>query len=133
MSFFTYLLANVPYGTLYCGHTDDLLKRVYEHRQKVFHGFTARYGVSQLVWFEQHDSREVAFGREQQMKKWNRAWKVRLIESVNPTWSDLYDDLIGPQLSGDQWAELLTADFPREVVEDRARRLARLGSPPSRG
>jgi putative endonuclease len=131
--FCTYLLASGPYGTLYCGHTDDLATRLCQHREKTFSGFTAKYGVHRLVWFEEHESREVAFRRERQIKRWNRAWKIRLIESANPEWIDLYDDLVGPQLSGDQWAALLTAGLSRDEVEVRARRLAQLGSPPSRG
>jgi len=133
MAFFTYLLASAPYGTLYCGHTDSLLTRVCQHREKVFGGFTAKYGVCRLVWFEHHDSREAAYRQEQQIKKWNRTWKIRMIEAANPDWSDLYDELIGPQLSRDAWAGLLTAGLAREQVEDEARRLAQLGSSPSSG
>ncbi len=91
--FFTYLLASKPYGTLYCGHTDDVARRVWEHREKLRWGFTAKYGVDRLVWYEIADDREGAFLRERQIKKWNRAWKVRLIEEVNPTWADLYETL----------------------------------------
>ncbi|HEX3700652.1 MAG TPA: GIY-YIG nuclease family protein, partial [Phenylobacterium sp.] len=95
MSFFTYLLASAPYGTLYCGHTDDLAGRVWKHREEVFSGFTAKYGVKRLVWCEPHGERSAAFLRERQIKKWNRAWKVRIIEEMNPTWADLYDELVG--------------------------------------
>ncbi|MDB5475132.1 MAG: nuclease [Phenylobacterium sp.] len=95
MAFFTYLLASAPYGTLYCGHTDTLTVRVSQHREKVFSGFTAKYGVSRLVWYEAHGERGEAFRRERQIKKWNRAWKVRLIEAENPTWVDLYEELVG--------------------------------------
>jgi putative endonuclease len=94
MSFFTYLLATAPYGTLYCGHTDDLIGRVWKHREEVFSGFTAKYGVKRLVWYEPHGERAAAFRRERQIKKWNRAWKVRTIEEMNPTWADLYDELV---------------------------------------
>ena len=100
MAFYTYLLASAPYGTLYCGHTDDLTARVWKHREKTYSGFTAKYGVARLVWFEAHGERDGAFRRERQIKKWNRAWKIRLIETENPTWSDLYDELIGPQWTG---------------------------------
>jgi putative endonuclease len=79
-------------GTLYVGHTDDLAKRVFEHREKVRKGFTAKYGVTQLVWFEYHEDRENAFRRERQIKEWQRAWKLRLIEAENPDWRDLYLD-----------------------------------------
>ena len=93
MSFYTYLLASRPYGTLYCGHTDDLSARVWKHKEKVFAGFTAKYGVTRLVWYEVYEERENAFRRERRIKKWNRAWKIAIIEEMNPTWSDLYETL----------------------------------------
>lgn len=93
MSFYTYLLASRPYGTLYCGHTDDLAARVWKHREKTFGGFTAKYGVIRLVWYEIFEERENAFRRERRIKKWERAWKVRLIEEMNPYWADLYETL----------------------------------------
>lgn len=96
MAFFTYLLASAPYGTIYCGHTDDLTERMRKHREKVFAGFTAKYGVTRLVWFEAHDSRDEAFRRERRIKTWNRAWEVRLIEAENPAWTDLFDGLFAP-------------------------------------
>jgi len=91
--FCVYLLASRPYGTLYCGHTDDLFRRIWEHKQKVYRGFTSKYGVDRLVWYEVGDTREGAFTRERQIKTWNRAWKIQLIEAMNPTWSDLYETL----------------------------------------
>jgi putative endonuclease len=94
MSFYVYLLASRRNGTLYVGMTDDLAKRVWMHRVGVLSGFTKRYGVKMLVWYEQHETRESAFLRERQIKKWNRAWKLTLIEEMNPTWRDLYDDLL---------------------------------------
>ena len=93
MAFYTYLLASAPYGTLYCGHTDALSKRTWEHREKIRRGFTAKYDVARLVWYELHDTREGAKSRERKIKKWNRAWKIRLIEELNPQWVDLYDTL----------------------------------------
>ena len=93
MAFYTYLLASAPSGTLYCGQTDNLSKRVWEHREKVRKGFTAEYGVTRLVWYAIHESREGAKVHEKRIKKWNRAWKIRLIEADNPHWSDLYDTL----------------------------------------
>ena len=93
MAFYTYLLASAPYGTLYCGHTDFLAKRISEHKEKVRPGFTADYGVSRLVWYAVHDTREGAKAHEQRIKKWNRAWKIRLIEENNPGWLDLYETL----------------------------------------
>jgi putative endonuclease len=91
--FCVYLLASKPYGTLYCGHTDDLARRIWQHQEKAFKGFTAKYGVDRLVWYELGETREGAVLRERQIKKWNRAWKIRLIEAANPTWTDLSETL----------------------------------------
>ena len=93
MAFYTSLLASRPYGTLYCGHTDALAMRVWKHREKAYSGFTAKHGVTRLVWYAVFVEREGAFRRERQIKKWERAWKIRLIEDMNPTWSDLYETL----------------------------------------
>jgi putative endonuclease len=89
-----YLLASQRNGTLYCGSTGDLLRRVWEHREGVRWGFTAKYGVTQLVWFEFHGEMGSAIKREHQIKEWKRAWKLRLIEEANPTWRDLYEGLV---------------------------------------
>jgi putative endonuclease len=89
MSFYVYILASRRNGTLYIGMTDDLNRRVFQHQEGVFPGFTKKYGVKILVWFEQHETRESAFRRERALKKWNRAWKLALIERSNPTWRDL--------------------------------------------
>ncbi len=94
MAFSVYMLASHRNGTLYLGMTDDLPRRVWEHREGVMPGFSREHGVKTLVWFEQHETRETAFQRERQIKKWNRAWKIRLIEDVNPRWQDLYGRLI---------------------------------------
>jgi putative endonuclease len=93
MAFYVYMLASKRNGTLYIGMTDDLLKRVWMHREGVLPGFTRDYGVKRLVWYETHESRESALLRERQMKKWNRAWKNELIESGNPQWGDLGESL----------------------------------------
>ena len=93
--FVVYILASRRNGTLYVGVTSNLLKRIWEHRQGVVDGFTKDYGVAMLVWYESHDNAESAITREKQLKKWNRAWKVRLIEEVNPYWNDLYPNLTG--------------------------------------
>jgi putative endonuclease len=93
MNFYVYILASGPYGTLYTGHTDNLARRIFEHREKVRPGFTSKYGVTKLVWFQSFDLRENAFRRERQIKEWRRKWKIELIEAENPTWRDLYDDL----------------------------------------
>lgn len=92
-SFYVYMLASGPYGTLYVGVTSNLLKRVWEHRESFVDGFTKEYGVKQLVWFETHADAKAAITREKQLKKWNRAWKINLIQEQNPHWRDLYDDL----------------------------------------
>lgn len=91
MAFFTYILASDRNGTLYVGSTDDLMRRVGEHKTKMFDGYTAHYGVDRLVWYETHATREDAFAKERRVKKWNRAWKLRMIEAINPDWRDLYD------------------------------------------
>jgi len=92
MSFFTYILASKRNGTLYTGHTDDLGRRVGDHKNREIKGFTAKYGVNRLVWFEEHGSRDEAFRRERQIKEWNRSWKIELIERLNPGWLDLLEE-----------------------------------------
>jgi putative endonuclease len=89
-----YLLASRRNGTLYAGVTSDLVKRVWEHKNGVVEGFTGKYGVHMLVWYELHETMESAIRREKAMKKWNRAWKVARIEKSNPAWKDLFDELI---------------------------------------
>jgi putative endonuclease len=93
VSFWVYILASRRNGTLYIGMTDDLARRSWEHRTDAVPGFTRKYGVKMLVWFEQHETRESALQRERQLKKWNRAWKLQLIERFNPSWKDLADEL----------------------------------------
>jgi putative endonuclease len=95
VSFWVYILASRRNGTLYIGMTDDLVRRAWEHRTGVVPGFTKKYGIKMLVWFEQHETRESALQRERQLKKWNRAWKLQLIERCNPSWKDLSDELMG--------------------------------------
>ncbi len=89
-----YLLASSRNGTLYIGVTSDLLKRISEHRNGAVAGFTKSYAVHRIVYFEQHATMETAITREKQLKKWNRAWKIRLIEESNPQWRDLYEDIL---------------------------------------
>lgn len=88
-----YLLASRRNGTLYVGVTSDLLKRVWEHKNHVVEGFTKRYGVDRLVWYELHETMESAIRRERAIKEWKRAWKLDLIEKANPEWADLYEGL----------------------------------------
>jgi putative endonuclease len=87
--YYVYLLASRKHGTLYLGVTRDLIRRVYQHKAKAAPSFTARYGVDRLVWFECYDDVMSAIAREKEIKKWRRAWKVRLIEENNPEWLDL--------------------------------------------
>ncbi len=94
MYFYTYILASRRNGTLYTGSTDDLLKRVVEHQEKLRRGFTARHGVARLVWFELYGTRDEAFRRERQIKEWKRVWKLDLIERKNPGWDDLLPTLL---------------------------------------
>jgi putative endonuclease len=94
MGFYVYILSSRRDGVLYVGMTDDLARWAWEHRSGAVPGFTRRYDVKVLVWYEQHQSRETAFQRERQIKKWNRAWKIELIERENPGWYDLNDRLM---------------------------------------
>jgi len=89
-----YLLTSKRNGTLYTGVTSDLLKRIWEHKNNQVEGFTSKYRVHTLVWYEMHDTMESAIQREKAIKNWKRVWKIRTIESVNPTWRDLYPELI---------------------------------------
>ena len=89
-----YILASKPKGTLYIGVTSNLVQRVWEHKNDVAEGFTKRYHIHDLVWYEVHDSMESAISREKALKKWNRAWKIRLIEEGNPAWLDLYEQIL---------------------------------------
>ena len=87
-----YIMASARNGTLYVGVTSGLLQRIAQHREGTFGGFTSKYAVKQLVWFEPHSTMEHAITREKQLKKWNRAWKMRLIEDANSEWRDLAED-----------------------------------------
>ena len=89
-----YILASKRNGTLYIGVTSDLTKRVWEHKSGMVEGFTKRYRVHRLVWYELHESMESALTREKRIKEWKRAWKLELIESVNPDWQDLYQSIV---------------------------------------
>jgi putative endonuclease len=93
MPYYVYLLASKKHGTLYLGVTRDIVRRSYEHRTKAVDGFTSRYGVDKLVWFEIYDDAATAIAREKELKKWRRDWKIRLIEEQNPGWVDLYPSI----------------------------------------
>lgn len=92
MNYCVYILASRRNGTLYVGVTSDLAKRVYQHKHDVLEGFTKKYGVHTLVYYECGESAEAALAREKQLKKWNRKWKLNLIEKENLEWKDLYEE-----------------------------------------
>ncbi len=92
-SFYVYILASKIGGTLYIGVTNDLIRRVAEHRLKSVESFTKKYEIEKLVYFEQFDDAENAIRREKRLKKWNRTWKIRLIEEANPNWDDLFPSI----------------------------------------
>ncbi len=93
-TYYVYILASQRNGTLYTGMTNDLLRRVSEHKSGAVDGFTKRYKVDRLVYFESTNDVRVAIEREKQIKKWYRKWKIELIESQNPEWKDLYEELV---------------------------------------
>ncbi len=94
MEYYVYILASKKHGTLYIGVTNDLIKRVFEHKNNLVEGFTKKYGVHQLVYFEQTGDINSAITREKQLKKWRRQWKIELIEEKNPEWKDLFLGLV---------------------------------------
>ena len=96
---YVYILASRRNGTLYIGVTSNLIKRIWEHKNGFVEGFTKRYGVGILVWYEVHKSMATAIAREKAIKEWQRKWKLALIKEKNPTWTDLYDGLTGARLS----------------------------------
>jgi putative endonuclease len=106
-----YILASRPNGTLYTGVTGDLVRRIWEHRSGFVEGFTKRYRVRRLVYFELHENIEEAINREKRIKKWRRAWKIDLIEESNPRWRDLWPTIIGREdvdsrfRGNDKWRE----------------------------
>ena len=91
--FYVYMLASKRNGTLYIGVSSNIVQRIWQHKNKMLEGFTKRYNVDRLVYYETHSNAESAITREKQMKKWRRDWKIRLIERENPDWKDLYDDI----------------------------------------
>lgn len=91
--YYVYILANQKHGVLYIGVTNDLKRRIYEHKNKLNEGFSKKYNTTRLVYIEETNNINDALQREKQLKKWNRAWKIRLIDEYNPEWADLYDDL----------------------------------------
>jgi putative endonuclease len=94
MIYYVYILASKQNGTLYIGVTNDLIRRVYEHKNDLIPGFSSKYRVHRLVYYERVDDIQTAIQREKQLKKWSRRWKLELIEKANPDWKDLYDELL---------------------------------------
>lgn len=95
-TFYVYILASGIGGTLYVGVTNDLVRRIFEHKSKAAEGFTRKHDIDRLVYFECFEDIENAIRREKRLKKWTRAWKVQLIEANNPDWSDLYPGIASP-------------------------------------
>lgn len=93
MSGWVYILASKPRGTLYVGVTNNLLRRVYEHREGLAEGFSKAYGVKRLVYYEEHTTMPLAIQREKNIKHWSRQWKIDLVTGMNPDWVDLWDDI----------------------------------------
>jgi len=89
-----YILASKRNGTLYIGVTSELVKRIWEHKNDMVEGFTKRYNIHRLVWYELHESMESAITREKRLKNWNRKWKLELIENSNPNWQDMYHTIV---------------------------------------
>ncbi len=94
MTYFVYILASKPRGTLYVGVTNNLIRRVFEHKNKLIEGFTEQYDVNLLVWYESTESIESAIAYEKKLKRWRREWKIEMIEEQNPEWVDLYQQII---------------------------------------
>lgn len=105
-----YILASEPYGTFYVGVTSDLHQRMAEHTQELIDGFTKKYGIKMLVYYEHHETMEAAIKREKLLKRWNRAWKYRLIEQMNPEWKNLFDPETGEIMFGPAEIDRLTSD-----------------------
>ncbi len=101
--YYVYILASRRNGTLYTGVTNDFLRRVQEHKRDATPGFTSRYGVHMLVYYEIHGDIQRAIQREKRVKRWNRAWKIQLIERENPRWHDLYASLVEDNTRGQIW------------------------------
>jgi putative endonuclease len=95
--YYVYIMGSKRNGTLYTGITGDLIRRTYQHRNGLLSGFTKKYGVTQLVWYEVHQDVNEAIKREKNIQAWKRQWKLRLIEESNPEWNDLYEEITGCQ------------------------------------
>ncbi len=91
MNYFVYIIASRKDGAIYIGVSNNIIRRIYEHRNKLVPGFASKYNITRLVWFEMYDDPISAISREKELKKWKRSWKIQLIEAENPQWNDLYD------------------------------------------
>ena len=107
-TYYVYILASNRNGTLYTGVTNNLERRMYEHKNDLIRGFTAKYHIHQLVYYEQLNDINIALQREKQLKKWNRKWKLELIEKINPSWKDLADNWIPDQVGDDSFKQKLS-------------------------
>lgn len=112
--YFVYMMSSSRNGTLYCGVTNNLTHRAWEHRNRTGACFTSKYDVNMLVWYEEHGDIRNAIHRETQIKRWRRAWKLALIESFNPQWRDLYDDLLPGPLRTYERPPMARASAPRQ-------------------
>ncbi len=123
--FHTYIITNAKYGTLYIGHTDSMNLRMEQHIAGTFAGFSKQYGLKHLVWYEMFGSGDEAFKRERQLKEWKRAWKIELIEDLNPEWIDLHTVPMWPlpdeNLYPDLYADCLTHRLDPDVRRDERR------------
>ena len=120
-----YILCSDAYGTFYIGVTSDLAKRMAEHTQGLYDGFTKKYGIKQLAYYEHHETMDLAIAREKLLKRWERPWKYRIIEAMNPAWRNLYNPITGEIEEAPAYADRLGAEPVRDFGSG--------GSPPSRG
>jgi putative endonuclease len=128
------MMASQRNGTIYIGVTSDLVKRVWQHREGLIEGFTKKYRVKMLVWYEQHETMEGAIGKEKAMKKWLRKWKLSLIERHNPDWMDLWAEIIGDfaPVAPANPSVLEKVEYKHSVVPAHAGTQTAQGFPPSR-
>jgi predicted GIY-YIG superfamily endonuclease len=118
-SYWVYIVASGRCGWLYVGMTNDLIRRIGEHRHGQIDGYSREHGTDRLVWYEIHPTREAAFKRERQIKKWNRVWKLELIEKTNPGWDDLHDRLrLGDLVDAKDWVPASAGMSGKEDAED---------------
>lgn len=136
---FVYIMTNKPQGTLYTGVTNDLVRRAFEHQTHAVKGFTDKYNLERLVWFEQHDEPGEAIRREKSIKRWNRAWKVDLIETENPEWRDLWSEITGsvvvpvardPRIKSEDDGEVARCPLPPSSTSGLTRGSLTAPSPP---